>query len=594
MANPVATQTFDFVRAYFYERTGGAPGSGNWVTVSTFFDGTLTPDTVPVCSTFSAGGLESSDPMGIVGTSGNGGSALAFIGNGAPVVPYIITYPGQAAGDVVSADYWEVSQGAFYSGGAYFLPHFTGGSGGGILRVIRSATGLDGSWGECDAANTPTSGDGLLLSMQRVDNMLYFFISLDGSDTEWSILPFDMSANGGLGAYGSPFASVTMDVDQFGSEPLGDSWGNGLFKFPDGGFVIIYQKDGLFAKIWNTVAWSDPIPLVGLTIGAMVMDPSLSGIHVMNYHDGAGEGASVDYNFLAYPSGTVTSIANAIPAPSQAQDGIGHSSIQNGMLFVPRDDGDDFANSVWVSELPVATFSKELLPVPPGETDVITNETINAFGSGYASGDTGTIDGGLVGYPAVYRVGSIGNGIIDTYVINNPGSGYSPGDFIAIEGAFTSQASGLVASVDGGGGVTAISLLDHGTGYSVSSGVSTVTFGLGFGLTIDINSVLNGLVQVLTLTDQGGGYSTGAGVGTTPGGTQPGSGTGLTVDINSVGPKTPSCAYMMFPNGYSLTPLGPLSLACPVGGGTATIGVPYSKMLLVSGGTPPYTWEIVG
>ena len=46
----------------------------------------------------------------------------------------------------------------------------------------------------------------------------------------------------------------------------------------------------------------------------------------------------------------------------------------------------------------------------------------------------------------------------------------------------------------------------------------------------------------------------------------------------------------MFPNGYELPPL---SLACPVGGGTAQVGVAYSKFLVASGGTPPYTFSII-
>lgn len=36
----------------------------------------------------------------------------------------------------------------------------------------------------------------------------------------------------------------------------------------------------------------------------------------------------------------------------------------------------------------------------------------------------------------------------------------------------------------------------------------------------------------------------------------------------------------------------PLALACPIGN-TATVGVPYTGMLLASGGTPPYTYEII-
>jgi hypothetical protein len=36
-----------------------------------------------------------------------------------------------------------------------------------------------------------------------------------------------------------------------------------------------------------------------------------------------------------------------------------------------------------------------------------------------------------------------------------------------------------------------------------------------------------------------------------------------------------------------------LSLACPIGGGTVKVGVPYSAQIVVTGGTPPYTFQFV-
>jgi hypothetical protein len=38
----------------------------------------------------------------------------------------------------------------------------------------------------------------------------------------------------------------------------------------------------------------------------------------------------------------------------------------------------------------------------------------------------------------------------------------------------------------------------------------------------------------------------------------------------------------------------PLTLACPVDGGTAAVGVPYSAFLVVAGGVPAYTFAIIG
>ncbi len=46
---------------------------------------------------------------------------------------------------------------------------------------------------------------------------------------------------------------------------------------------------------------------------------------------------------------------------------------------------------------------------------------------------------------------------------------------------------------------------------------------------------------------------------------------------------------------FSTTPPPiPLAAACPINGGTAQVGVPYTAQLQASGGTPPYTWVQTG
>ncbi len=58
----------------------------------------------------------------------------------------------------------------------------------------------------------------------------------------------------------------------------------------------------------------------------------------------------------------------------------------------------------------------------------------------------------------------------------------------------------------------------------------------------------------------------------------------------------PAPDFADYCTGFSLTtasPVIPLSLACPMDGGTATIGVPYDKTLIVTGGTGPFTFRVV-
>ena len=64
---------------------------------------------------------------------------------------------------------------------------------------------------------------------------------------------------------------------------------------------------------------------------------------------------------------------------------------------------------------------KEPLPIPVGESDIISNFTTNTPGHSFASGDTGKINGGAAGFSALYRVGSVLNGTINGEAINNGG-----------------------------------------------------------------------------------------------------------------------------------------------------------------------------
>lgn len=391
-AFPLAAHTLspNFIRVWLSQRDLAVPGAGTWSSPVKIFDGSGSM-TIPGCRTFSAGGLDSNSPYGIVGNSGNANNELAFLQNGLPTAPILISYPGQT-GFIVSSDYWDTSQGAIYYDGSaggtagYYLPHYCQGEF--ILRIIKT-TDDGASWAQCDSANAPINGDGTTIAMQRVDHLLFFFISLDFSDTNWSILPFDMSTT----TYGAPFAAITISNFARFAQSSGDSWTNGLFKFHNGDFAVIYQEtvtDNVNYISWDGASWSAPLVLPSGSVGYAnsLIDPALDSVHVLTYN-GSDISSPINYHNITHPGMVLTTVANAIPAPvTTTNDGVGHSSIQGGMLFVPRDDLNDNDNSVWVATLPVATFSKELLPIPSGEEDETPSCAYMMFPNGYSLAGT--------------------------------------------------------------------------------------------------------------------------------------------------------------------------------------------------------------
>jgi hypothetical protein len=467
MTSPLVAHTFDFVRVYLSMRDLAPPGSGTWSDPVIIFDGTQEYLTYDKLSTFSAGGLLPSDVFGIVGQSGNA-SQFAFVGNGRPAAPQNITYPGITGSGILPADYWNTSQGAVTYAGVTYLPVIDGNLN--QLKVLKWTTGGASSATEADASHAP-AGDTSFGAIQRVDNYFYFFVPSDDTDNNWACYSFNMAT----GLYEAPFAFLTgANIKAFSDQ---SPFTNGLFVFLNGDLGIFYNNESrdpvylLWTKTTST--WSNEISLPGAAYANSVIDPNLEVIHCLTYatHNATEVNSQVTWSTVTH-NGTVTTIST-IPAtvsPSLA-DGVGHPSIQGGMLFVPRDDKADFDNSVWVAFLSGGSFSKEALPVPAGETNAYGGSLLSG-GTGYANGDTGLIDnGGTVVNPLIYQI----------------------------------------------------------TGNS------------------------GGVVTNFNTVNLGGGYSLGAAT-TSKGGTQPGSGSGFTVDVQSLSPKAPSCAYMMYPNGYSLLP----------------------------------------
>lgn len=580
MANPVAAHTFDFVRIYLSTRTGGAPGSGVWTSPLTIFDGTLNPSFVDAI-TFSAGALGGADPSGILCQTDNAGK-LAFLGNGAPATPVQISV---GADQFLSSDYWDISQGAWTINGNLYAIVTKSPSNINPTSIIKSTDGGI-TWAYMDAAHQPPRSD--TVAVQRVDGKIYWFGAVSSPSFGAAFYIFDTATD--------TWSAQTGFLANFPLQNMGqNAWSNGIFPFANGDIGVIYTHDssgpgaGVVYHLYAGGAWGTPVYIPGANYGVSLLDPSQSLIHVFNYV--TNRAGQVIYSTVTH-AGVATPSIFTFPATPAGSDGLGHPSIQNGMIFVPRDDSADFDNSVWVATLPATTFFKETLPIPVGESGVIAAAWPGGTGTGYVVGDTGTINGGAPGFLARYRVLFVYTNAISTYSWSTPnlGTGYVVGDIGTVNGG-TTAASYQVLAVGAGGSVTNLVLTQLGAGYTTGLKATTPTSGVGSGLQISVDSVFSGVAGI-TLDSNGGGYSVANGVGTTNGGAQPGVGTGLTINITAVKGKTPSCAYMMFPNGYSL--VGTISIACPISPLTATVGVLFvSAPPVVTGDTPPDHFELL-
>ncbi len=174
----------------------------------------------------------------------------------------------------------------------------------------------------------------------------------------------------------------------------------------------------------------------------------------------------------------------------------------------------------------------------------VASSALQAGGSGYAVNDTGTVTGGI--NDATYLVTAVnatGNGT--GYAANDTGT-IATGD---------GNATYIVNTVDGFGGVTGMHITSPGTNYLTASNVATVDGGVqpgvGVGLTLDItvtsppgpitgfNLSAIGVVTGYSLTNDGTLYNNGPAAAAT-GGTQPGSGTGLTLDLTVTSATMPT------------------------------------------------------
>ena len=541
---PRIAYTFDFVRVYLSVRDTAPPGSGTWSPPVKIFDGSVgPPKTLPYgFLNFSAGGLKEADPYDIV-INYNRTGGIAYLGNGLPTAPIVLSPPG---GDS-QFDSWDESWGGFRHGSNVYFVVVDAPTNTIVVKDLATYTIQDPAHGPASVAGSFAQ----LGAIQRINDKIYVFTTVGASFTDFALWSFDLIS----ATWSGPTNPVTI-LDLQGFCQASGAYPNSFYIFQNGNMGVFYEaNDGTVHYLPNIGGvWQAAVVCPGVWHANSVIDVSSGFIHAWSYTVAGAAAAkdhAIDY-FQVSSAGVPTATLDVIPATVSGSDGAGHPSIQIAMIFLPRDDAADFTNAVWVSTNGANNFLKELLPVPVGESGTITLAVIanGNGGSGYVVGDTGTVNGGF--YPAQYTVDSVITGGILAFTSAALGTGYAIGDTGTINGG-TTPANYVVTSVGVGGTVTGLTV-DLGAGYSVAANVPTTTGGsqpgIGTGLKINITSVTPaGYVTGLSFTDSGGGYSNGTGVGTTDGGSQPGVGTGLLLDI-TVGGKVPSCAYMMYPNGY--------------------------------------------
>ena len=476
MSTPKAAFTFDTTRVYLTQRDNAAPGSGTWAAPTTIFDGVLQPAFASF-TTMSAGALDETEAFGILATSRSG---LSYLGNGSPDTPRYVSFAGQI-GTPFSSDYWDMSQGAWTIGGNKYAAVEDGTN----IQIIKS-TNNGVTWAAMNSAGKPNIANNNA-AIQRIDSKIYI-LGADNGTGNWGVYSFDTATDTWNGLLTTTFSAPST------INGLND-WSGGLFKYLNGDFGVVYTHSGVGVvyREYASGAWSAEVSVPGGSFANAVIDPGLAKIHVFAYAANSRLGI-IHYSTVAH-GGTVTPDIFIIPAPIgiSSADGIGHPSILNSMIFAPRDDSNDHANSVWVALLSNGQFLKELLPVPADALNSIGNATLNAGGAGYAVGDTGTINGTT--NPGTYQITAVAAGVVTGFFINTGGGAYS------IANAIATTTGGLQPGVGTGFKVNITALIAqpvptcvymmYPNGYSLASSLSlacpvsnTVTAGVPYAGTL--------------------------------------------------------------------------------------------------------------
>ena len=122
---------------------------------------------------------------------------------------------------------------------------------------------------------------------------------------------------------------------------------------------------------------------------------------------------------------------------------------------------------------------------------------------GQVAPDPANVNGAAVNLAAATGDATV-YGPIDTTTLNDGGSGYAAGDTGTIDGnQYGSAAAYVVDTVDGGGAVLTYHVTDPGDGYTTATGVTTTPGGsqpgAGSGFTVDV-TIVAALGDTLTIT----------------------------------------------------------------------------------------------
>lgn len=383
MGNPIAAQTFaGFARQYISQRTGGVPGSGTWSVNSKIFDiatwSTATDGTaITEGSSFSAGALalDDSDPRGMI--TQNAAAGMLYLGNGLSVQPINITYSGQVS-NFIQSGYFDTSQGGWTFGGAQY---FLGLLGSGTVVMLRTPD--SGVTWAVQSTGFVVFGDSSTGMLQRVNNKIYCFFPTNFADTQWALWVFDLATN----TWSAPALPIT-----FASAALAhfiNPWTNGVFVYANGDVGVFYYRTVTGVRtpfyIENVSGtWGAEVQLPGESCANIIIDPSGELLWLLTYGTHNDRDSAVHVSTVAH-GGVLTADIFIIPATIGQSDGVGHCSIQNSLIFVPRDDQNDTSNAIWVANLSDGQFLKELLPLPSGESINNSSCAYMMFPNGYIS-----------------------------------------------------------------------------------------------------------------------------------------------------------------------------------------------------------------